>query len=35
VLYTGGSEEKRSRGMPEEEGRREGFEGLMCKTKKI
>jgi hypothetical protein len=35
VLCTGGSEEQGSRAVPEEEERREGSEGLMCKTKKI
>jgi hypothetical protein len=35
VLYTGSSEEQGSRGVPVEEERREGSEGLMCKTKKI
>jgi hypothetical protein len=34
ALCTGGSEEQGSRGVPEEEERMEGSEGLMCKTKK-
>jgi hypothetical protein len=34
VLCTSGSEEQGSRGVPEEEGRGKGSEGLMCKTRK-